>query len=69
MTAETLVQALVHFVIAVPIGIGAYFIARLKGRRPAIYAAGTFFLAFIIPIVGGLALLWDTVRPAKKESN
>jgi len=69
MTAETLVQALIHFIIAVPVGLGAYFIARWKGRCPAIYAAGTFILAFIIPFLGGLALLWDTVRPAKKEAN
>ncbi len=67
MTAGTLVQALIHFIIAAHVGFGAYFVARWKGWRPAIYAAGTFILALIIPFLGGLALLWDAVRPAKKE--
>ncbi len=66
MTGELLAKALILFVVAVPIGFGAYFVARWKGRRPAIYAAGTFVLAFVHPLLGVVALLWDLVRPAKK---
>ncbi len=66
MMGEIAARALILMAVAVPIATGAYFVARWKGRSPALYSAGTFVLAFIHPLLGVVALLWDLVRPAKK---
>ncbi|MEQ5828490.1 hypothetical protein J3456_14085 [Sulfitobacter sp. NFXS29] len=67
MTGEIIAQFLFNLTLAAPIGLGAYFVAQRKGRRPALYGAGTFFLALIMPILGGAALIWDIIRPATKK--
>ena len=67
MVGEIVAQFLFNFTVAAPIGFCAYFVARRKGRRPALYAAGTFFLALIMPILGGAALMWDIIRPATSK--
>ena len=66
MPPADLTAAAIGIVLAAPIGLVAFFVARRKGRWPVLHGVGTFILAFASPLLGIMAVLIDVVMPAKQ---